>query len=147
MSFEFCRTIRFQDTDAAGVVYFAQILSLCHEAYEASLQASGLDLQTFFSRGAIAVPITHTTADFHRPLLCGDQITVQVIPTPTGNDGFAIQYQVLQAGGKTAAIALTRHVCIDTASRQRHPLTPELQQWLHQWSQGEPSPTDAAPPD
>jgi len=147
MPFEYPRTIRFADTDAAGVVYFAQILSICHEAYEASLQASGIELRQFFSRGAIAVPIIHTAADFRRPLLCGDAITVQLTPTQTGNDSFEIQYEVLQAGGKVAAIASTRHVCIDTATRQRHPLTPELTQWLQRWSPAGPAPTDATPLD
>lgn len=147
MPFEYRRTIHFQDTDAAGVVYFAQILSICHEAYEASLQALGVDLRLFFSRGAIAVPITHTAADFHRPLRCGDEITVELTPTPTGEDSFEIQYRVLPAGGQVAAIASTRHVCIDPATRQRHPLTPELAQWLQRWSQVESAPTDATPTD
>lgn len=146
MPFEYSRTIRFQETDAAGVVYFARILSICHEAYEASLQASGIELKTFFSRGAIAVPITRTAADFRRPLMCGDTITVRLVPTQTGDDSFEIQYKVLLAD-KQAAIANTHHVCIDTPTRQRHPLTPELTQWLQQWSQVEPSPTGAAPTD
>lgn len=146
LMFEYPRTIRFPDTDAAGVVYFTQILSICHEAYEASLQASGVELRTFFSRGAIAVPITHTAADFRRPLMCGDAIAVQLSPTQTGDDSFEIQYQVLKEG-KPAAIATTRHVCIDTATRQRRPLTPELTQWLQQWSPPDPAPTDAAPHD
>jgi len=147
MPFEHHRTIRFQDTDAAGVVYFAQILGICHEAYEASLQAAGIEVRTFFSRGAIAVPITHTAADFRRPLMCGDKITVELTPTLIGEASFESQYRVLQVGGTVAAIATTRHVCIDTASRQRHPLTPELTQWLQRWRQAESAPTDAAPPD
>jgi 1,4-dihydroxy-2-naphthoyl-CoA hydrolase len=147
MPFDYSRTIHFSDTDAAGVVYFAQILSICHEAYEASLQASGLDLTAFFSRGEIAVPITHTDADFRRPLMCGDDITVRLTPCQTAEASFDIQYEVLNAAGKCAAIATTRHVCIDTASRQRHPLSPALCQWLQQWSPAEPSPTDATPPD
>jgi 1,4-dihydroxy-2-naphthoyl-CoA hydrolase len=147
MPFDYSRTIHFSDTDAAGVVYFAQILSICHEAYEASLQASGLDLRAFFSRGAIAVPITHTDADFRRPLMCGDDITVRLTPRLTAEASFDIQYEVLNAAGTCAAIATTRHLCIDTASRQRHPLTPELIQWLQQWHPIESSPTDAAPTD
>ena len=142
MTFEFLRTIRFQDTDAAGVVYFAQLLSICHEAYEASLQTSGIDLKTFFSRGAIAVPITHTAADFHRPLMCGDVTTVQLTPTSTGDDSFELAYRVLTVEKKLAAIATTRHVCIDTAMRRRRPLTPELVSWLQQWSLDDSSPTD-----
>ncbi|MDJ0549913.1 MAG: 1,4-dihydroxy-2-naphthoyl-CoA hydrolase, partial [Microcystis aeruginosa] len=34
MSYE--RLIYLADTDAAGVVYFAHLLSICHEAYEFS---------------------------------------------------------------------------------------------------------------
>ncbi|NEQ43984.1 MAG: acyl-CoA thioesterase [Leptolyngbya sp. SIOISBB] len=132
MPFQYPRVIRFGDTDAAGVVYFAQILSICHEAYEASLKEAGIALKTFFSRGAIAVPITHTSADFRRPLMCGDAVTVDLTPTQTAVDSFEIQYEVLNAAGKRAAIATTHHVCIDTVTRQRHPLTPELIDWLQQ---------------
>ena len=45
MSFTYHRTIRFKDTDAAGVVYFANILAICNEAYEESLEASGIDFR------------------------------------------------------------------------------------------------------
>ncbi|MDB9527355.1 acyl-CoA thioesterase [Oscillatoria sp. CS-180] len=133
MTFEYRRTICFAETDAAGVVYFSRIFNFCHEAYEASLQQTGINVRTFFSRGETAVPITHTEADFHRPLLCGDGITIQLVPIQTALDSFDIRYTVLQETGKTAAIALTRHVCIETATRQRQPLTEELTQWLQQY--------------
>ena len=136
MPFVYYRTIRFQDTDAAGVVYFAQILSICHEAYEESLRQGGIDVRAFFSQGAIAVPLTHAEADFRRPLMCGDAVTVWLTATQTRDDRFELHYEV-QHDGKTAAIAHTHHVCIATATRQRHPLPPALTQWL---------PTIAAPP-
>lgn len=129
MNFQYNRTIRFADTDAAGVVYFAQILSICHEAYEESLQQAAINVGTFFSRGAIAVPITHAEADFRRPLRCGDAITIQLTPQQITPDSFEVRYEVRHEG-KVAAIALTRHVCIETATRQRHPLMLELTQWL-----------------
>jgi len=34
MAFVYGRTIRFQETDAAGVIYFSNVLVLCHEAYD-----------------------------------------------------------------------------------------------------------------
>ncbi len=67
MGFIYQRVVRFQDTDAAGVVYFANILAICHEAYEASLADSGINLRLFFGGGNIAVPITHSSADFFVP--------------------------------------------------------------------------------
>ena len=42
MPFVYHRTIRFADTDAAGVVFFPNYLTICHEAYEESLAAAGI---------------------------------------------------------------------------------------------------------
>jgi len=36
MPFTYSRTVHFADTDAAGVVFFANFLAICHEAYEES---------------------------------------------------------------------------------------------------------------
>jgi len=72
------RTIRFADTDAAGVVYFASLLSICHEAYEASLLRIGVDMRQFFSGSSIALPIVHAEIDFFQPLMCGDQIQISL---------------------------------------------------------------------
>ncbi len=137
MVFKCCRTIRFQDTDAAGVVYFAQVLSICHEAYENFLRQAGVDLKAFFSRGAIAVPITHTEADFRRPLMCGDIVTIQCTPQQTSPSSFEIRYMLMGEDKQIAATALTRHVCIDTTTQQRCRLAPELNDWLEQWGVAE----------
>jgi 1,4-dihydroxy-2-naphthoyl-CoA hydrolase len=59
MAFLFNHTVRFHETDAAGVVYFANGLTLCHTAFEASLAAAGVDLAHFFGRGNVGLP--------HRP--------------------------------------------------------------------------------
>ncbi|MEM1311659.1 MAG: thioesterase family protein [Cyanobacteria bacterium P01_D01_bin.71] len=140
MWFEYRRTIRFQDTDAAGVVYFTQILSICHEAYEASLRASQIDLKAFFSRGEIAVPLTHSSADFRRALMCGDEIIVRLLPTQTNEDSFEIQYQLLNDAGQIVATATTRHVCINMTTRQRQRLTAELNEWVQDWGRLAPPP-------
>ncbi len=131
MAFLYERTVRFQDTDAAGVVYFANLLSLCHEAYEASLAASGIVLRDFFSsQGIVAVPIVHASADFHQPLFCGDQLTVQLMPTKLSETAFEVSYQIFSVTDQPAAIAKTRHVCIDPRSRTKQPIPNELLRWL-----------------
>lgn len=57
--FKYQRKIFFADTDAAGVVYFANLLSICHEAYEEFLTNFYINLQDFFSSNIIAIPIIH----------------------------------------------------------------------------------------
>lgn len=129
MAFVYYRTIRFKDTDAAGVVYFANVLSICHEAYEASLAEAGVELKTFFGKGELAVPILHADIDFRQPLHCGDQISVHLVATAMDEHRFAVNYQI-STTDRPAATAQTTHICI-TRDRRRCPLPPQLQQWLH----------------
>jgi 1,4-dihydroxy-2-naphthoyl-CoA hydrolase len=135
MPFTYTRTVRFQDTDAAGVVYFANVLAMCHEAYEASLAASGINLKAFFSNRDRAVPIIQATVDFYRPIFVGDRLTIQLTPKQVGGDEFEITYQVFcgEITEKSAAKALSKHVCIDAVSRTREQLSEELMQWLIQF--------------
>lgn len=130
--FIYHRTIHFSDTDAAGVVYFARGLSLCHEAYEAALQSQGVDLQQFFSPENVAVPIVHASIDFYQPMYCGEAVQIQVKPQLLDASTFEIHYRLCRSTNleKPAAIAQTRHVCIQVSDRKRRPLTPELLAWL-----------------
>jgi len=135
MPFTYTRTVRFQDTDAAGVVYFANVLAMCHEAYEASLAASGINLKEFFSNPQAALPVIHATVDFYRPLFAGDRLTIQLTPKQVAGDEFEIAYQVFsgEVAGRSAAKALTKHVCIDAVTRTRKQLSEDLMQWLRQF--------------
>ncbi len=94
MNFSYSRTIRFADTDGAGVVYFAQIFSICHEAYEASLASQGINLRDFFGGSAIAVPIVHAEASFRQPMFCGDRIIVTLQTQQLSPDSYEIKYEV-----------------------------------------------------
>ena len=141
MPFIYPRTIRFQDTDAAGVVYFANVLAMCHEAYEASLAASGINLKEFFSNAAIAIPIVHAEVDFFRPMFCGDQELIHLTPTLISDQEFRIDYQIFAngSGDRPLTQANTRHVCINPTIRKRENLPQMMQQWLKQWSDPEAS--------
>lgn len=137
MPFIYVRVIRFQDTDAAGVVYFANVLAMCHEAYEASLAASGINLQSFFGNSVVAIPIVHASVDFFRPMFCGDQQTIRLTPKQLTNNGFEIAYQIfsVKAPDQLVGRASTRHMCIDPASRIKQEIPADMTQWLHRWSE------------
>lgn len=132
MSFEYHRTIHFGDTDAAGVVFFANYLVICHEAYEESLAAAGIDLKTFFRQHGVVVPVSKSRADYFRPLTCGDRVRVTVQPAALARDSFAIDYDLYRRGrpDKLAARVHTEHVCVATRSRRRSSLPRPLALWL-----------------
>lgn len=142
MPFTYDYIVQFRDTDAAGVVYFASILSICHVAYEASLVAAGIELRSFVSNPKFAVPIAHVSADFLQPLYCGDRLKIELIPTRIDEYKFEIGYRILIASEVTelegrlpvAATVMTRHVAIDPQLRKRRELPDPIVNWLVQWN-------------
>ena len=128
MPFEHEYIIQFRDTDAAGVVYFANIISICHIAYEASLIESGIELKSFVNNSEFAVPITHVSANFFKPLYAGDRVIIELTPRSIDFCQFEITYQL------GAATATTKHVVINPNTRKRQQLPNTLTDWLNRWS-------------
>jgi 1,4-dihydroxy-2-naphthoyl-CoA hydrolase len=130
--FSYLRTVHFADTDAAGVVFFANYLAICHEAYEESLAAAGIELSTFFARTGTVVPITKSEADYHRPLACGDKLRISVTPAGLSENSYEVRYEIFRLGAveKRAARVRTEHICITTATRERTPLPAALAAWV-----------------
>lgn len=132
MSFAYQRTIHFPDTDAAGVVFFANYLRICHEAYEEALHAAGIELKAFFSDTGVIVPVSKSEAEYLRPLACGDKLKVTVTPALLTENSFEIRYEVTRLGGgdKLAARVRTEHVCTSRQKSGRVPLPPALAAWV-----------------
>ena len=132
MPFTHHRTVRLADTDAAGVVFFARTLMLCHEAYEESLARAGLDLKQFLGGADLIVPISKSEAEYLRPLACGDKLRVTVAPALLTENSFAIRYEITRLGGgdKLAARVRTEHVCTSRQKSGRVPLPPALAAWV-----------------
>ena len=132
MPFAYHRTVHFADTDAAGVVFFANYLVICHEAYEEALAAAGIELKAFFAETAVVVPIARSEADYLRPLSCGDKLRVTVAPEAIGADSFALRFEIFRLGRpeKCAARVRTEHVCTSPQKRARTPLPPALAAWV-----------------
>ncbi len=133
MPFVYNRTIHFPDTDAAGVVFFPNYLAICHEAYEESLAASGLNIRTFFSENTLVVPVSKSSAEYLRPLFCGDKIAVTVKPARLTPDTYAIEFEMTRVEpkpSKPVAHVRTSHVCIRSDTRERTPLPEALAAWV-----------------
>lgn len=135
MTFTYNRTIRFKDTDAAGVVYFANVLAICHEAYEESLALAEINIKDFFTNPAVAFPVIHANVDFIKPMFCGDKLHISLIPHKQGLDKFEIAYEIV-VDSFIVAKASTRHVCIDANTRTKRELPEQMIQWLSAVGEG-----------
>ena len=128
-----CRTVRFGDTDAAGVVHFHQLLRWSHEAYEESLERFGIPAVELFptpgSTSAVALPIVHCSADFRAPLVCGDPLAIRLEPIGLDPCAFEVRYQ-FSSGERQVARSLTRHLAIRSEDRSRCALPDPICRWL-----------------
>ncbi len=132
------RTVRFGDTDAAGVMHFHQLLRWCHEAYEESLERFGIPAADLFPSPtgsvAVALPIIHCSADFLRPIVCGDRLLVRLTPQQLDPGRFEVGYSFLRGSGEGQEVArgLTRHLAIAIGNRRRCPMPAAIERWLQQ---------------
>jgi 1,4-dihydroxy-2-naphthoyl-CoA hydrolase len=136
-----CRTVRFGDTDAAGVMHFHQLLRWCHEAYEESLERFGISATTLFPSPqqipAIALPIVHCQADYLAPLVVGDPLAIELEPRRLDPGCFELHYRFHRspadndpAKRKPMAHGLTRHLAIEAGTRRRCALPDPINRWL-----------------
>ena len=133
MSFSYHRAIYLSDTDAAGVIYFANALNICHEAYEAWLVEIGINLRKMLTEKTIAIPIVHADIDFLRPIFYGDQLQINLEFKLIQDTEFMINYQIFRQESldKPLAIAKTKHVCINPQTRSRTNLPEIITRYLN----------------
>jgi 1,4-dihydroxy-2-naphthoyl-CoA hydrolase len=128
-----CRSVRFGDTDAAGVMHFHQLLRWCHEAYEESLEKFGVSPAQLFPRPGLELelllPIVHCSADYLAPLSCGDPLAIHLAPCLLDSSSFEVGYR-FNSAGLAVANACIRHVCIHAIDRKRAPLPASISRWL-----------------
>lgn len=124
--------VRFQDVDAAGIIFFSRVLEHCHDGYLAFLAAHGCALPQVIKDGAWIAPLAHAEADYLRPLRFGDPLTVALVAARLGEGRVSLGYRVHGAGGDpgelgaVAALAQTVHVFIDPATGRRAPIPAPL---------------------
>ncbi len=112
--------VRFQDVDAAGIVFFARVFDLFHDAYVEALRAHGIDLARVLDARTWAAPLTACDAKFRRPMRFGDELRVDIRAELVGRD-LVLRYSVRAAsdGASEHASGTTTHAFVDRATFAR----------------------------
>lgn len=112
--------VRFQDVDAAGIMFFARVFDLFHDAYVDALRAGGVELAAVLDAKVWAAPLTSCDAKFRRPLRFGDDIVVELRTTLSERD-LVVRYRVCLASDRTIELATgtTTHAFVDRATFAR----------------------------
>jgi 1,4-dihydroxy-2-naphthoyl-CoA hydrolase len=128
MAFDHSLRVRFQHCDPAGIVFFANILVFCHEAYEELLRAAGSPLDELIRKRERVLPLGHAEVDFKRPMKFGQLVRIRVTVEKLGERSFRLEYEL--HGDELLATAATVHVSVDPATGKSVPLTAALRKLL-----------------
>jgi 1,4-dihydroxy-2-naphthoyl-CoA hydrolase len=146
VSFRTTLPARFQDVDAAGVLFFGRIFDYVHQAYEELIGTSGVDRARYFSGGDFLVPIAHAEADYKRPILHGERVTISIDVTRVGRASVHLRHTVTgPAGdGDLRASVLTVHAFVERATMKPIPIPEPLRGFFLGHLREEPVPERAS---
>ena len=132
------RTVRFGETDAAGVVHFLELFRWCHEAWEESLEKYGIVLQEIFptvqmttSQLDVALPVINCQANYFQPLYVGDIINIELYPENINESSFVLRFK-FKKNGEQIGTTNIKHVSINPITRKKCSLSKQINLWLHE---------------
>jgi 4-hydroxybenzoyl-CoA thioesterase len=107
------RPVRFEDVDAANIVFFARFLTYAHEAMENFFDAIGGKYVGLITKRRVGLPAVHVEVDFHLPLRYGDVVRIETSCERLGNKSAVLHYRMLRASDARLS-AEVRHTIVTT---------------------------------
>jgi len=113
--FRFGVRVYYEDTDAAGVVYYANYLKYMERARTEWLAALGFDVAALAREHAIAFAVHRLELEYLLPARLGDRLEVTVEPCARGRARLVLDQAICRAGD----VLVRGHValaCVDPAA-------------------------------
>lgn len=134
--------VRFHEVDHAGIVFFAQIFTYCHVAYEEFIeQEVGMPPDVFFEMNDLGAPLVATESQHLHILRHGDRLRIRCWVEHLGRSSMAMRYEVYNQDDTLCAKVVTRHVFITRSTMRSVPIPdsvrPHLERFYHP-----PAPTE-----
>ncbi len=112
--FAFPLRVYYEDTDAAGVVYYANYLKFIERARTEWLRDLGFELAAVERDFGRVFVVRHVSIDFHSPARLGDAVSATVRVTETGRSRLRLLQEV-RRGTEVLVHAAVTLACLDTA--------------------------------
>ncbi|WP_291493878.1 thioesterase family protein [Desulfurella sp.] len=86
--------IYYDDTDAGGVVYYANYLKLCERAKQEYFLQNGIDLFKLHNEGVLLV-VSRVNAYYKKPIYLGEYVEVDVEVSEVKNASLTLKFNLL----------------------------------------------------
>lgn len=107
--------VYYEDTDAGGIVYYANYLKFFERARTEWLRALGVHQQDLIDRDGAAFVVRSATIDYHAPARLDDELTLALSIEKLGRA--SVQFvQKAYCGERLLAVASVKVGCVDIAT-------------------------------
>jgi acyl-CoA thioester hydrolase len=131
--FEIACRIYWEDTDAGGVVYYANYLKFMERCRTDWLRALGIDQLRLRNERQLQFAVVSLAVDFLRPALLNDEILVTAELERLRGATIAFKQTILR-GAVQLIDASTRVACLDSGSLKPRPIPQDL---FVEWRNGQ----------
>ena len=121
MSHELTLRIYYEDTDAQGVVYYANYLGFFEKARTEYLRKGGYGQKTLMKEGFIFV-VRHISIDFIKPASLDDSIVIKTKLIKLGKVSFDFSQEVFLTSGEALCKAFIQCGCLGVEEFKPAPL-------------------------
>ena len=127
-----CR-IYWEDTDAGGVVYYANYLKFLERCRTDWLRALGVDQNVLRAERGLQFAVVSITVDFLRPAILNDEILVTAELERLSGATIVFKQTILRAGVQLID-ASVRAACLDSGTLKPRPIPKDL---FVEWRNGQ----------
>lgn len=126
MLFSFRRSVRFDEVDGAGYVFFPNYAVMAHESLERIFEQHASGSYARLIRSGIGLPTVHLEIDYKSPLRFGDQVQVETRVEKFGRSSVTFALDVKKSDGTLCAVIEYIVVCSELAVAKAIPLTEDI---------------------
>ena len=119
-------TIRFEDADPAGVVFYPRAIALAHGVVEDLIRQSAIGWDAWFNSPVHAAPLRRAEADFFLPMKPGQHFVAEATVEKLGDTSITFLVTFSDESKRLAAKVRTVHVLIDKTNGKPVPLDEKM---------------------
>jgi len=120
--------VYWEDTDAGGIVYYANYMKFMERARTEWLRALGIDQVRLMEEHGRMFVVVDVEAHYRKPARYGDELHVTCRVRETSRASLTLDQEVFRAavGGELLLDGRVRAACLDAQTYRPRPLPPEL---------------------
>ena len=124
-AFDWPVRVYYEDTDAGGIVFYANYLKFFERARTEWLRATGIGQQALLDAGGTAFVVKSASLDYHAPARLDDELTIRTTVEKLGRA--SVQFAQQAWRGETLLTSASVKVgCVDVATMRPRSLPEDV---------------------